>query len=328
MNISNEIVGIDGLDATYWSVYFTCFCFANMLGLNVSATFKSVVTIYILIPILLIPQLILGGIVVEFDRINPEINRPDEVPLIGDLMASRWAFEALAVSQFKSNPFEKDFYEMDKAMANAEYKRDYLIPTLSSKLEESNSLLDRQDAEEKITLTKNLQLLQREILKEMESTSRIRLASIDHLQPDLFNFEVARQAKQYLKALREHYMQVYNQASKKKDDLTTRRTKGADRLDTFLKAKEKYQNEQIILLVIQKINPVYLDPTDLQHPLDFRAHFFAPTKYFLGYHISTLAFNIAIIWMMSLLLYVTLYFKVLRKLVTGKYFKRRIFRLQ
>jgi ABC-type multidrug transport system ATPase subunit/uncharacterized tellurite resistance protein B-like protein len=344
MLISNGIVGIYGLNATYWSVYFTCFCFANMLGLNVSATFKSVVTIYILIPILLIPQLILGGIVVEFDKINPEINRPDEVPLIGDLMASRWAFEALAVSQFKSNPFEKDFYEMDKAMANAEYKRDYFIPTLSSKLEQSNSLRDKKEVEERTTLTKNLQLLQHEILKEMRSTPHIRLASVDYLKPDLFNFQVSEEAKQYLRALREHYVKLYNHASEKKDDLTSRKTKEKDGLNAFLKAKENYQNEQIIMLVtnkaiedrimeyrgrlIQKINPVYLDPTDLQHPLDFRAHFYAPTKYFLGFHLSTLAFNIAVIWLMSLLLYVTLYFKVFRKLVTGKYFKRRFFRLR
>jgi hypothetical protein len=344
MDISNRIVGIAGMATTYWIVYFTGFCFANMLGLNVSATFKSVVTIYILIPILLIPQLILGGIVVEFDKINPEINRPDEVPLIGDLMASRWAFEALAVSQFTSNPFEKGFYRMDKVMANAEYKRDYLIPTLSSKLEQAIGLLDGREAADNSTLSKNLRLLQSEILKELNAQPGIRLAATDRLKPGLFNFEVAQQIKQYLQVLRAHYVKVYNRAQHEKDDLTAHKTRGTEGLNAFLKAKENYQNEQIIRLVtnkaveerimeyrgrlIQKINPVYLDPTDLQHPLDYRAHFFAPAKHFLGYLIPTLYFNIAMIWLMSMLLYVTLYFKVFRKLVTGKYFKRRAFRFR
>jgi ABC-type multidrug transport system ATPase subunit/uncharacterized tellurite resistance protein B-like protein len=105
--IGNWIVGIQGLTFTYWLVLFTCSCFANMLGLNISATFKSVITIYILIPVLLIPQLILGGVVIKFDEMNPMMSRQGEVPLLGDVMASRWSFEALLVSQFKDNAFEK-----------------------------------------------------------------------------------------------------------------------------------------------------------------------------------------------------------------------------
>ena len=44
---------------------------ANVLGLNISASFNSAVTIYIIIPILLIPQILLSGVVVQFDQLNP-----------------------------------------------------------------------------------------------------------------------------------------------------------------------------------------------------------------------------------------------------------------
>jgi ABC transport system ATP-binding/permease protein len=337
--ISNWIVGIEGMTLTYWGVYFTCFCFANMLGLNISATFKSVVTIYILIPILLIPQLILGGIVVEFDKINPEINRPDEVPLVGDLMASRWAFEALAVSQFKDNPFEREFYELDKVMANAEYKRDYLIPTLSSKLEACIELREHNGAAEREKLVKNLNLLSNELRKELKATPELTLASVSRLKPGSFNFDVSEQTKQYLKELKGYYINVYNKAREKKDELTSGRTASPEAQEAFLKAKESYQNEQIAFLVtnrsvedriieykgrlIQKINPVYLDPVELHHPFDFRAHFFAPTKHFLGTYIPTLFFNVMLVWLMSFLLYITLYNKFFRKLIGGKYFRRK-----
>ena len=76
----------------HWAILFSTSCFANLLGLNISSAFNSAVTIYILIPILLIPQLILSGVVVKFDKLNPIIGNTETVPLVGDLMASRWAF--------------------------------------------------------------------------------------------------------------------------------------------------------------------------------------------------------------------------------------------
>jgi amino acid transporter len=96
---------IKGMYADYWFVLFTTSCFANMLGLNISASFNSVVTIYILIPILLIPQLILSGVIVKFDELNPLLSSKSRVPLSGDLMASRWLLKCLLnIMQFVS-PF-------------------------------------------------------------------------------------------------------------------------------------------------------------------------------------------------------------------------------
>ncbi len=332
--VGNAILNIEGMTLTYWAVYFSCFCFANMLGLNISATFKSVITIYILIPILLIPQLILGGIVVEFDEINPEINRHDEVPLVGDLMASRWAFEALAVSQFKDNRFEREFYPLDKLMAKAEFKRDYFIPTLSTKLEYCRNF---QGADSSV-LVKNLSLLSSEIRKEMAATPGIRLAAVEQLQPARFNFQVSEQTKQYLKDLRMYYVRMYNQARDKKDAITARKTATKESMEAFLASRERYQNEQIENMVtnrnvedriveykgrlIQKINPIFLDPAVIKHSLDFRTHFFAPNKYFSGYLIPTLYFNLGLIWLMSLLLYLTLYFKFFKKLINLQFFRK------
>jgi len=57
--VGNYLLEIRGMFFPHWVILFTTSCFANMLGLNVSSAFNSAVTIYILIPILLIPQLIL-----------------------------------------------------------------------------------------------------------------------------------------------------------------------------------------------------------------------------------------------------------------------------
>ena len=108
--IGNMILGIKGMTLSYWLILFSTSCFANMTGLNISSGFNSVITIYILIPFLLIPQLLLGGIIVKFDKLHKSLTSYEYVPLIGDLMASRWAYEALVVEQFKYNKYERYFF--------------------------------------------------------------------------------------------------------------------------------------------------------------------------------------------------------------------------
>ncbi len=129
--IGNEILEINGMFIPFWLILFSTSCFANLLGLNISSAFNSAVTIYILIPILLIPQILLSGVVVKFDELNPRITSMDKVPLAGEIMTSRWAFEAAMVTQYKENAFEKLFFELDKQMGNSEYKNLYYVPTLT-----------------------------------------------------------------------------------------------------------------------------------------------------------------------------------------------------
>jgi hypothetical protein len=68
--IGNYILEIKGMTVSYWLVLFTTSCFANMLGLNISAAFNSVITIYILIPFIIIPQLLFSGVLVKFDKLH------------------------------------------------------------------------------------------------------------------------------------------------------------------------------------------------------------------------------------------------------------------
>ncbi|MBS1232260.1 MAG: transporter, partial [Bacteroidetes bacterium] len=114
--IGNVILGIRGMALSYWLILFSTSCFANLLGLNISSAFNSVITIYILIPFILIPQLLFSGVLVKFDKLNLSKNSSLEyVPVLGDLMTARWSFEALAVKQFKDNDYKKRFikYEIE-----------------------------------------------------------------------------------------------------------------------------------------------------------------------------------------------------------------------
>ena len=51
---------------------------------------------------------------------------PEVVPIIGEMMPSRWAYEAVAVHQFKGNRFTREFFEIDQARYNASYQAEYI----------------------------------------------------------------------------------------------------------------------------------------------------------------------------------------------------------
>ncbi len=63
--------------------------------------------------------------------------------------------------------------------------------------------------------------------------------------------------------------------------------------------------------IIQKSDPVYMMPGSSYG----RAHFFAPFKRIGKLNIDTLWFNVFVIWLMSFLLFVTLYYNVLKKFI-------------
>jgi ABC transport system ATP-binding/permease protein len=88
--VGNSIMEIKGMYIHYWIILFSCWVAANMMGLLISDSFKTVVTIYILIPFLVIPQIILSGVIVKYEKLNPTISSPDEIPFYGEIITARW----------------------------------------------------------------------------------------------------------------------------------------------------------------------------------------------------------------------------------------------
>ena len=328
--IGNSVLEIQGMTMSYWMVLFTTSCFANMLGLNISASFNSAVTIYILIPFLIIPQLLLSGVIVKFDKLNPSITSQNHVPFTGEVMASRWAFEALAVKQFRDNKFNKKLYKYDKAVSIATYKKDYWLPELEKKLD--FCITNYQRTEDKNEVMDALAMIRSEVNKELliPSNKKLSCSFIEKLTFKDFNVNVFDEVGFFLGTLKEVYLNNFKYASKLKDTEIGKLTSDSISRSVYLKTKDDYENESLNDLVtnrntpyrildlngeyIQKIDPVYLDPVDS----DFgRAHFFAPRKKVVGIYFDTFWFNISVIWIMSIVFSITLYFDVLKKLING-----------
>ena len=54
-------------------MFFTTAVCANLIGLNISSALNSVVSAYIAIPLILVPQLLLSGVVVDFNKMHKNI---------------------------------------------------------------------------------------------------------------------------------------------------------------------------------------------------------------------------------------------------------------
>jgi ABC transport system ATP-binding/permease protein len=330
--VGNTMLEIKGMFLIYWAILFTTSCFANLLGLNISSAFNSAVTIYILIPILLIPQLILSGVVVKFDKLNPTIGNTATVPFVGDIMASRWAFEASMVAQYKDNEFEKQFYEYDKIMADADYKKIYFIPALETRLDFVNLNHRNPDPSIQKEVVDDLNLLRREISEELAFVGKSDFTQINDFTIERYDSSVYEATTTFLSALKKFYINRYNRSDQEKDKKISELTNTYEKEKKFEAYRNSYQNESISELVknmaesnriiekdgklIQKIFPIYKVP-DPEHLVDFDAQFYMPAKHFLNQNIDTLYFNLGVIWSMTILLALTLYFELLRKLIDG-----------
>lgn len=380
--VGNTIMEIHGMFFYYWLILFSSFAFANMLGLNVSDSFNSAVTIYILIPFLVIPQMILSGIIVRYDKLNPSmpLHDFDNVPLYGDIFTARWAYEALAVQQFKGNEYESIFYEYDKKMSESNYKKDYWLKEIKNKITSCEREQNIEEKREKVI--NNFELLRNEFTPEVEYFNKVLNNSeitkiltkseiieltechkfmgkcLDSLYIGKFGPASYNAVTDFYKAIENYYKKKYNVFNKEKDNLISEFQNLSDReilqlrsigyskdqirniedakRQSFVKFQNKYTNASLTEFVknsndmerileyenrlYQKMDPIYRDP----HPSFIRSHFYSPTKQIFGMYFNTFWVNVIVIWLMTILLYITLHFRLLKRLIDGmgKLFER------
>ncbi|KPK82275.1 MAG: hypothetical protein AMS27_14680 [Bacteroides sp. SM23_62_1] len=323
--IGNAIMEIKGMYWQYWLVLFSAWVSANLMGLVISDSFKTVVTIYILIPFLVIPQIILSGVMVSFEKLNPKISSPTGIPWYGAIITARWAYEAVAVYQFKNNDFQKQFYMYDKAMSVADFKKNYWVVDLQNKTDFIERNLGQEEQQEEIA--QNLRVLRNEIGKELRNNPVIKYDYLDQLNPSSISPTILAYTRDYLSSARQYYIKLFNKYNSEEDQLKGKLQQTQEGKDEYFRIKREYDNESLNDFVtnssaveriieykgelFQKIDPIYLDPP---HPF-IKAHFYAPRKQVFGRYFDTFGVNICVIWFMTILLYVVLYFRLLKKLL-------------
>ncbi len=322
--IGNSIIGIKGMFFYYWLMLFSAWATSNIMGLVISDSFKTVVTIYILIPFLVIPQILLSGVIVKYEEINPKISSPDKIPFYGEVITARWAYEGLAVHQFIENDYQKNFYTYDKIISKSNFKKNYWLPELENKIDFVTKYY--KDAKETELVNEAFKLLYNEISHENKTNIKIKFDDIDKLNINSFNDDAANNLNEYKQIIRKYYVAINNNAIKLKDNDIIKMQDSMGK-DNFLVLKQNYYNDKLKEFVenknrktriiefenqfYQKIDPIYLDPENKL----IKAHFYAPNKLIFNKYISTFWANLIVLFFIGIILYVILYFRLLRKLI-------------
>jgi ABC-type multidrug transport system ATPase subunit len=321
--VGNSITGIRGMWFEYWLVLFSCWAGANILGLVISDTFKAVATIYMWIPFLVIPQIILSGIMVKFEKLNPCMTSPVSIPFYGEFITARWGYEALAVKQFKDNKYEKQFYFYDKAISKAKFKRDFWYDAMRKNLDNISNELGNSNASDEIK--KRLLIVYNEIKKENALIPSIKFDNLEYLTPEKVTPEIVNSAKGYIELVKKAYITFYNNTDSKKQSLLGK-LQSKDK-EGFFKMRDDYTNDKLEEFVtnknetkgsieykgeiVQKAQPIYMDPN---YNL-IKAHFYAPVKRIFGIDVDTFVVNVLVLWVMTIGLYLVLYFRLLKRLL-------------
>ncbi len=320
------VLDINGLFIQYWMVLFLTAVFANMLGLTISSGLNSVVTIYISIPLLIIPQILLCGLIVPFDDLKSGNARNNLVPVIGDLMASRWAFEALAVNQAAKNRYDANYFDIEKEMSEYFIKGELIAPKLSNLIQTvSYNQAVKADVR---SLPRQLETIRHELENLDRDQLSLPFPDRSRLNDRQFDRSVGDSLVLHLSRLRELYKKLYRSAEQYKDKITNDliAEMGPEKL---LELKMQHHNSSLASLVINeradelvvsgfnafhvKVAPIYRNPSSSMG----RAHFYAPVKQIGPWYFTTLVFNSLIMSLLILFLYVALYFDWLKKVIDG-----------
>jgi ABC transport system ATP-binding/permease protein len=332
--VGNYIFKINGMLLPFWIVLFSTSCFANMLGLNISAAFNSVKTIYILIPFIIIPQLLFSGVLVDYDKLNRSSNSSYEfVPVIGDIMAARWSFEALAVEQFKNNKYDRNYFKYNMEISQNDWYANFLLPDLNIMLYGwkvyKDSILYRED------LLDNYKKLNYYIekLSSEAGPGYIPGEWKASLNEDSFNMEAANQTEEYLDSLKNHFIDVRKKNIKLKDSVSISLLNkiGIEGFKKLKSSNHNYSLEDLVTTseinketkdrIIQRYKPIYMKPVSKNG----RAHYYAPYKQIGNTRLDTFWFNVLVLWLVTISLYATLYYSLFKKAVSLFIFIRSAF---
>jgi ABC-type multidrug transport system ATPase subunit len=324
--VGNLILGIKGMTWAYWICLFTASCAANLLGLNISSAFRSVITIYILIPFIIIPQLLFSGVLVKYDKLHYSLGTNDKyVPLIGELMPARWSFEAIAVKQFKDNSFEKIFFRNDMEESRKNWYASFLIPCLERDAELCSVYID--SVQYNSDIKNNFLKLNRYLTKLSDLSG---LSFPDYLKSSLntaeFDHDKYEELTSYMGSLKKQFIKSLKRLSREYDSVITiiKQKQGNSWLINLRDQNDNKRLREIILdqtlgdklietdrEIIQKYEPGFMEPLSKYG----RAHFYAPYKLLGNLEVDTFRFNTGVLWLVSILLYLALRFKLLKRLI-------------
>ncbi|BBD07712.1 ATP-binding cassette domain-containing protein [Desulfovibrio ferrophilus] len=321
--VAQAVLQVPDMTLATWAVLFSCGTCSCLLGLNVSSAMRSAVAVYILIPLLLIPQMLLGGSVISMDELVSRDSGDLHVPWYANVMPSRWGYEALIVGQYAENRWMQGQFEDDCAVRQADWELDYRVQELKT-LADFLFLPDPPDdfaprAERYLTV------LVHEVMALEAETGLDSGLEMDVFSLAGFDQEASKQLRKFLKDVAK---QIRTERSKSYDRISSLETQRLDELgeNGLEQLRRDYTNRSVELAArnamslesIRISGHRLVQLTDLvcapTHSAWGMAHFGAGTKKLWGRAVPTVVYNIWFLWLLTLLLYLSLYFHLPERL--------------
>ena len=309
--VGNSILEIKGMIVTYWIVLFSLACFGVLIGLLFSSVVNRLNAIdQKLVPVFLALQVLFGGAVIPYQVLNLE--KTKYVPLLGELTISRWGYEAIAVQQFSCNKFQKHFFALDQDINRSTYYISYLLPELSKMTDHCLEMKAGNDS-----LPKNTRIIYNELKAIASEPEIFPFEFLASLKKEDISSDLLTETRDYLTYLKLHFYEKQETSQAQKDQIIRRLTDSLGQAG-FSQLKNEYYNEKLEVIVTNSHYGRQIELTGdrfirfrdgiYQTPVSNygRAVMFAPSKIFNGQKMSTLWFNISIIWMFSFVVYLLL----------------------
>jgi len=329
---ASAILRIPDFVAPMWLVFFFLAMSSAALGLNISSAFRSVSTVYILIPLILIPQILLSGLIIPYEELIPAAAGHRNVPIAANLMPSRWGYEALLVRQFSGNAYMKPFFAHEVEIRQAEYVMDYLIPELKS-LKDSAFLLDAETGKERRE-PGDLRALAVGLADLANRAGLSPDIAPGDFQPRQYSRETADKVVQFLEKARGVFWEKRKKASLRKRDLEGAMTEqyGPEGWQRLRKEKTNKSVEDLALAtyspekiarsgdrLVQKASPISQIPENRWG----NAQFLAGVKKIGEMEVETFHFNLGVLWISFAILLLALYGRLLARLLSPDRRRRR-----
>ena len=279
--VGNYIMGLHGLFAEWWLILFVTAFLSNLMGLLLSQCLSSVVAIYISIPMLLIPQILLCGLVVSFSDLTPKST----------------------TGNVTDNPYEAPFFELDKEKYENQFYNMGILNELQSQLETKKD----EEKKGKPVDPKHMETI-RMNLPDITSYCQMKPYQGDYSYTSLYdymkeaeNILAKRSNDATLKA--DNKMAAMIREQGKESILQLKRDNYNIKLeDCVIGADQRQMLDVIDGHLVPRMSIIYLTPRSQCG----RAPFYSSEKIIGSWHIKTLWFNMSVLLLMCIILTILL----------------------
>lgn len=294
--ISKWVLQIPSGNTHLFAILWSTTVSSSLIGLALSSVFKTMASVYVSIPFVLIPQILFSGAVIDFNKINPIFASYKYVPAISEVMMSRWVYETISVSLFMDSEYAKQFYPLEKALNQTTYTRNFLLPEIEKSFFKQSwsttHFLTRDSADFEL-IVDGIQQVGRTMNEDFSA-----LYKNGEIKGENFSL--------FVNDARSRLMEAHDANLMLKDSVIGEM--GSDAYN----ALQHTTNKKLMQLLtdeanvekvrirnnafIRKMTPVYFVSN---HPTG-RSHLYAPAKKLGALEFTTYQFNTMVIWLMSL----------------------------